>query len=146
MQLRIFHLYTATFQHYLHMDYIFLSWYDIPELVVPIRKYVVESAGNKETTEPGVPISYVEVITLLNFHRVFIKYMGGNKNNFWELKIHYNFRFTDNVNSLQVKVKVEWFCFNTLTTTHHDWLTLRRAYRCELKCVWRDWTLEGSPR
>jgi hypothetical protein len=29
-----FHLYVATFQH---MEYIFLSWYDIPELVVPIR-------------------------------------------------------------------------------------------------------------
>ena len=32
-----FHLYVATFQQHLHMEYTFLSWYDIPEFVVPIR-------------------------------------------------------------------------------------------------------------
>jgi hypothetical protein len=32
-----FNLYIATFQQHLHMEYIFLSWCDIPELVVPIR-------------------------------------------------------------------------------------------------------------
>jgi hypothetical protein len=31
-----FHLYVAAFQKQLHMEYISLSWYDIPELVVPI--------------------------------------------------------------------------------------------------------------
>jgi len=32
-----FHLHVPTFQQHLHMDYISLSWSDIPELVVPIR-------------------------------------------------------------------------------------------------------------
>ena len=32
-----FHLYVATFQQHLHMEYISLSLYDIPEFVVPIR-------------------------------------------------------------------------------------------------------------
>jgi hypothetical protein len=32
-----FHSYVATFQQHLHMEYISLSWYDILELVVPIR-------------------------------------------------------------------------------------------------------------
>ena len=32
-----FHWYVATFQQHLHMEYISLSWYDIPEIVVPIR-------------------------------------------------------------------------------------------------------------
>jgi hypothetical protein len=32
-----FHLYVATFQQHLHMEYMSLSWYDIPELLVPIR-------------------------------------------------------------------------------------------------------------
>ena len=32
-----FNLYVATFQQHLHMVYTFLSWYDIQELVVPIR-------------------------------------------------------------------------------------------------------------
>ena len=35
-----FHLYVATFQ--LHMEYISLRWYDIPELVVPIRISLIE--------------------------------------------------------------------------------------------------------
>jgi hypothetical protein len=35
-----------------------LSWYDIPELVVPIRIYLIEDycSANKEATEPRVPI------------------------------------------------------------------------------------------
>jgi hypothetical protein len=37
-----FHLYIATFQQYLHMEYISLRWYDIPELVVPIRISLIE--------------------------------------------------------------------------------------------------------
>ena len=37
-----FHLYVATFQQHLHMEYIYLSWYDIPELVVPIRISFIE--------------------------------------------------------------------------------------------------------
>ena len=35
------------------MEYISLSWYNIPELVVPIR-----FAANKEATEPRVPLSW----------------------------------------------------------------------------------------
>jgi hypothetical protein len=31
-----FHLYVETFQQHLHIEYISLSWSDIPELVVPI--------------------------------------------------------------------------------------------------------------
>jgi len=38
----IFHLYVATFHHNLHMEYISLSWYAIPELVVPIRISLIE--------------------------------------------------------------------------------------------------------
>ena len=33
-----FHLYVATFKQHLHMEDISLSWYDIPEFVVPIRR------------------------------------------------------------------------------------------------------------
>jgi hypothetical protein len=32
-----FHLYVATSQQHLHLEYISLRWYDIPELVVPLR-------------------------------------------------------------------------------------------------------------
>jgi hypothetical protein len=35
-----FHLYVATFQQHLHMEYISLSWSDIPELVVPIMDFL----------------------------------------------------------------------------------------------------------
>jgi hypothetical protein len=37
-----FHLYVVTFQQHLHMEYISLSWYAIPELVVPIRIFLIE--------------------------------------------------------------------------------------------------------
>jgi hypothetical protein len=37
-----FHLYVATFQQHLHMEYISLRWYDTPELVVPIRNSLIE--------------------------------------------------------------------------------------------------------
>jgi len=39
-----FHSYVATFQQHLHMWYMYisLSWYDIPELVVPIRISLIE--------------------------------------------------------------------------------------------------------
>ena len=37
-----FHSYVATFQQHLHMEYIFLSSYDIPDLVVPIRISLLE--------------------------------------------------------------------------------------------------------
>ena len=59
-----FHLYIiiATFQQHLHMEYLSLSWYDISELVVPIRISLIVAA-NKEATEPRVLIGYVEVIT-----------------------------------------------------------------------------------
>ena len=39
-----FHLvYVATFQQHLHMEYISLSSYDIPELLLPIRTSLVEA-------------------------------------------------------------------------------------------------------
>jgi len=41
-QLWTFRLYVATFQQHLHMQYISLSWYDIPELMVPIRIFLLE--------------------------------------------------------------------------------------------------------
>ena len=53
----IFHLYVETFQQHWHMEYISLRWYDIPELVAPIRMSLIEAAANKEATET------VEVIT-----------------------------------------------------------------------------------
>ena len=37
-----FHLYVATFQQHLHMEYISLSWCDISEFVVPIRISLIE--------------------------------------------------------------------------------------------------------
>jgi hypothetical protein len=37
-----FHLYVVTFQQHLHMEYISLRWYDIPELVVPISISLIE--------------------------------------------------------------------------------------------------------
>jgi hypothetical protein len=37
-----FHSYVATFQQHLHMEYASLSWYDIPELVVPIKISLIE--------------------------------------------------------------------------------------------------------
>jgi hypothetical protein len=58
-----FHIYLTTFQHYLHMEYISLSWFDIAELVVSIRTSWKRVAANRETTEPRVPIGQVEVIT-----------------------------------------------------------------------------------
>ena len=38
-----FHSYVAIFQQHLHMEYISLSWYDIPELVVPIRIPLIDN-------------------------------------------------------------------------------------------------------
>jgi hypothetical protein len=48
-----FHLYVATFQQHLHVEYISLSCYDIPELVVPIRITLMRAA-NKKATKPLV--------------------------------------------------------------------------------------------
>jgi hypothetical protein len=50
-----FHVYVATFQQHLHMGYISLSWYNIPELVVPIR-ISQRVTANKEATEQMVPL------------------------------------------------------------------------------------------
>ena len=41
-QLWTFHLYVATFQQHLHMEYISLRWYDIPDLVIPIKISLIE--------------------------------------------------------------------------------------------------------
>ena len=46
IKLWTFHSYVATFQQYMHMEYISFSWYDIPELVVP----------SKEAPELRVPL------------------------------------------------------------------------------------------
>ena len=37
-----FHSYVATLHQYLHMEYKYLSWYNIPELVVPIMIFLIE--------------------------------------------------------------------------------------------------------
>ena len=47
-----FHLqnvYVATFQQHLHMEYIYLSWYDIPELVVPVKISLIEGCCYQES-------------------------------------------------------------------------------------------------
>jgi hypothetical protein len=36
------HLYVATFQQHLHMEYVSLSWYGIPEFLVPITISLIE--------------------------------------------------------------------------------------------------------
>ena len=41
-QLWNFHLYVVAFQQHLHMEYISLSWYDIPELLVHVRNSLIE--------------------------------------------------------------------------------------------------------
>ena len=38
------------------MEYIYLSWYDIPELVDAKKISWYRVAANEEATEPGVPI------------------------------------------------------------------------------------------
>jgi hypothetical protein len=58
-----FHLYVATFQQDWHMEYISVRWYDIPDLVAPIRMSLIEDSANKEATETRVPFGKVEVIT-----------------------------------------------------------------------------------
>jgi hypothetical protein len=37
-----FHLYVATSQQHLHMEYISVSWSDIPEIVIPIMISLIE--------------------------------------------------------------------------------------------------------
>ena len=48
-----FHFYVATFQQhiYIYIEYISLRWYDISELVAPIRISLVEDAANEQATE-----------------------------------------------------------------------------------------------
>ena len=58
-----FHLYIAPFQQHLHMEYLYLRWYDIPELVAPIRISMIEDDANTEATETRVPFGNGEVIT-----------------------------------------------------------------------------------
>jgi hypothetical protein len=48
-----FHLYVATFQQHLHMEYISLSWYDIPELVVPIRITLIDGWVTRTPLKTG---------------------------------------------------------------------------------------------
>ena len=58
-----FHLFEPTFKQHLHMEYISLRWYDIPELVVPITISLREGCCYKEATQPRVLFGKVEVIT-----------------------------------------------------------------------------------
>ena len=51
----IFYLYVPTFQQHLHMKYISLSSYDIPELVVTMVMSLIRVAANKEATKQTVP-------------------------------------------------------------------------------------------
>ena len=54
-----FHLYVARSQQHLYMEYISRSWYDIPELVVPIIFFPwLGVAANKEATKPRVLSGY----------------------------------------------------------------------------------------
>jgi hypothetical protein len=43
-----FNLYVATFQQHLHIEYISLSWYDITELVVPIRISLIKDCWKEK--------------------------------------------------------------------------------------------------
>jgi hypothetical protein len=45
------------------MEYVSLRWYDIPELVAPIRISFIEDAANTEATETIVPFGKEGVIT-----------------------------------------------------------------------------------
>jgi hypothetical protein len=47
-------LYVATLQQRLYMEYISLSWSDIPVLVVPISSSFISVAATNEDTEPRV--------------------------------------------------------------------------------------------
>ena len=58
-----FHLFVVTLQQHMYMEYISLSWSDIPEFVVPMRIPIWRVSTSKEATEPTVPIGYGEVIT-----------------------------------------------------------------------------------
>ena len=60
-----FHLYVATFQHW-YMEYISLRWYDIPELVAPIRMSLIEDAANKEATE-NVNVATMTWLTVMKY-------------------------------------------------------------------------------
>ena len=44
-----FHLYVAAFEQHLHMEYTSLSWYDMPELVVPIRISLIYGCCKQES-------------------------------------------------------------------------------------------------
>jgi hypothetical protein len=58
-----FHLYVAPFQQNLHNANISLRWYDISELVAPIRISLLEDASNTEATAIKVLFCKGEVIT-----------------------------------------------------------------------------------
>jgi hypothetical protein len=45
-----FHLHAATFQRPLYMEYIHLSWYEIPGFVVPLMISLIEGSANKEAS------------------------------------------------------------------------------------------------
>ena len=58
-----FHLYVATFQQHLHMEYISLRWYDNSELVVPIRISLIEGCCLQGSYWTKGSFRKVEVIT-----------------------------------------------------------------------------------
>ena len=61
-------LYVAIFQLHLHMEYTSLSWYDIPELLFPIRISIIEGCCQQGSTEPTVSNGEAEVIALKVWH------------------------------------------------------------------------------
>ena len=49
-----FYFYIVTLQQQLHIYYLYHSWYEILELVIPIMISLIEGFANKETIEPKV--------------------------------------------------------------------------------------------
>ena len=61
-----FHLYVATFQQHLHMEYISLSWYDIPELLVSIRISLIEGCC-KQGSYSKVLVSTMTWLSIMEY-------------------------------------------------------------------------------
>ena len=55
------------FQHHLYVEFISLSWNDIPEFVVPIVIFLMGFAASNEGTEQWARSGQAEVITTMVF-------------------------------------------------------------------------------
>ena len=55
-------IYIATFQQHMHMEYIALSWYDIPEHMVPIRISLIGFLLSRKPLNQGFLVVKLEVI------------------------------------------------------------------------------------